>query len=444
MSVINEKEPSAGKARVVERRKKPPNELVRRAVEGARARGGDAGLIVLKFLAILLLLYAFMVSIGLMESAFRMFGQDSAEKLFALAGNRFVGLFIGILTTALVQSSSFTTSLTVALVGSGMLSINAAVPIVMGANIGTSVTNVLVAHGHVGRRDEFRRATQGALVHDFFNLLAVFILFPLEMMFGILERSAKFATNLFGGTSGATFTSPVKEAIKPIVHLISESVSTHILVPQVFQAIMVFVIALLLLFFSLALIVKVLKSLILAKVESFFSTYIFRTAGLGFLMGLLLTALVQSSSVTTSLIVPMAAAGILSLEQIFPYTLGANIGTTVTALMASLATISAGNFGGVTVAFTHLFFNIFGIAIIYPLRFIPIGLAREMGARAAENRLVPLLYIIVVFFYIPGTCIYLSEYGVTLVGGILLGGLPALFFLFSRLSRTLRNRAKES
>jgi sodium-dependent phosphate cotransporter len=176
-------------------------------------------------------------------------------------------------------------------------------------------------------------------------------------------------------------------------------------------------------------------------VESFFSTFIFRNAALAFLVGMTITALVQSSSVTTSLIVPMAAAGILTLEQIFPYTLGANIGTTVTAIMASLAIVSIGNMGGVTIAFAHLIFNIFGILIFYPLRFIPIGLAREAGRRTAENRFFPLLYVILVFFYLPGLCIYTSERGLTYITVLLLLGLPALIALYKSMSKLGKNQA---
>jgi sodium-dependent phosphate cotransporter len=204
------------------------------------------------------------------------------------------------------------------------------------------------------------------------------------------------------------------------------------------QATLLLVITLLLLFLALYLIVKVLKSLVLSRVESFFSTFIFRNAVLSLLVGLIITALVQSSSVTTSLIVPMAAAGILTLEQIYPYTLGANVGTTVTAILASLATVSTGNMGGVTIAFAHLSFNLFGIGIFYPLRFIPIGLAREVGRRTAENRFFPLLYVILVFFYIPGICIYTSEYGLTKFTILLLLGLPLLIILYRALSKSSR------
>ncbi len=404
-------------------------------------KGNEAAKTALKVAAVVLLLYFFLVSIALMQSAFRLFGADFAEKLFTLSGNKFVGLFIGVLTTALVQSSSFTTSVVVGLVGGGMLDIGAAIPIIMGANIGTSVTNTLVAHGHVTRKEEFRRAAEGALVHDILNVLVVIVLFPIEMAFGILETTARAATKVFGDIGGATFTSPLKAIVKPATHFVTDSVTTLVHATPAVQATALMVITLLVLFTSLFFIVKVLKSLVLSRVETFFSTYIFRNAALSLLVGLFITALVQSSSVTTSLIIPMAAAGILTLEQIFPYTLGANVGTTVTAILAALATVSTGNMGGITIAFAHLTFNIFGIAIFYPMRFIPIGLAREVGRRTMENRFFPLLYVILVFFYIPGICIYLSEFGFTPVAGLILAGLPVLIVLFRLISKAAGGRS---
>jgi sodium-dependent phosphate cotransporter len=400
----------------------------------------EAAEIAVKIATVFLLLYIFLVSIGLMGGAFKLFGKGFAENLFALSSNKFVGLFVGILTTALVQSSSFTTSVVVGLVGGGVIEIGAAIPIIMGANIGTSVTNTLVAHGHITRKEEFRRAAEGALIHDILNVLAVMVLFPLEMMFGILEKTATAATELFSGAGGATFTSPVKAIVDPATHFIIDLVTKTVNAPPAVQATILLVITLGFLFGALYFIVKVLKSLVLSRVESFFSTYIFRNAGLSLLVGLLITAFVQSSSVTTSLIVPMAAAGILTLEQIFPYTLGANVGTTVTAMMAALATVSVGNMGGLTIAFAHLLFNLFGILIFYPLRFIPIGLAREVGRRTAENRFFPLLYVILVFFYIPGLCITISQYGMGPLAIVLIIGLVGLLALFEISSRIMRKR----
>jgi sodium-dependent phosphate cotransporter len=118
---------------------------------------------------------------------------------------------------------------------------------------------------------------------------------------------------------------------------------------------------------------------------------------------LVFTVLVQSSSITTSLAVPLAGAGILTLRQIFPYTLGANVGTTITAMLAALVT---GEEAAVTVAFAHVLFNIFGIFIIWPIRGVPIYLAETLAQWSLKSRLLPFAYVGVVFFGIPLTLIY--------------------------------------
>jgi len=130
----------------------------------------------LRILGLALFLYGFLVSIGLLGKAFKMFSGGFVGDLVQSASNPLVGLFVGILATTLVQSSSTTTSLVVALVGSGTMPIDTAIPVVMGANIGTSVTNTLVSLGHISHGQEFRRAFAASTVHDFFNLLAVAVL----------------------------------------------------------------------------------------------------------------------------------------------------------------------------------------------------------------------------------------------------------------------------
>jgi sodium-dependent phosphate cotransporter len=111
-----------------------------------------------------------------------------------------------------------------------------------------------------------------------------------------------------------------------------------------------------------------------------------------------MTLMAQSSSITTSLVVPMAGAGMLTLAQIFPYTLGANIGTTITAMLASLAT---GNANAVVVAFAHLLFNISGIIIWWPFSKLPIFLANSLADYSIKNKMYPFIYVITMFFIIP-------------------------------------------
>ncbi len=343
-----------------------------------------------------LFLYLFILSIQWMGDGFKMFGAGFAEGLIRTTSTPLVGLFIGLLATSVAQSSSLTTSITVGLVASGMLTLHNAIPIIMGANIGTTVTNILVSLGHINRRDEFERAFGASTVHDFFNVLTVILLFPLEYYTGYLEKTALRLGGLFDGLGGLDYANPLKATTEPVAQWLS-ALAGH-------NGWVIVVLSLLLLFLALAQMVKYMKRLIMDRAEVLFGQVIFRTPLQGALFGLLLTSLVQSSSVTTSLVIPLAGAGMLKVEQIFPYTLGANIGTTVTALLAALA---LGETAGVCVALTHSLFNLTGTLIFWWLPFIPIGLAKNLAHFAARQRVYAILYIILAFFALPLGLIYL-------------------------------------
>ncbi|MFQ5602605.1 MAG: Na/Pi symporter [bacterium] len=345
--------------------------------------------------ALIGLLYLFILSISLMGSAFKLFGKGFAEQLIATTSNPYVGLLIGLLATSVIQSSSTTTSLVVGLVGAGALNIANAIPIIMGSNIGTSITNTIVSMGHVTRSNEFRRAFAGSTVHDFFNLLAVVIFFPLQLATNFLGHISEYLAGIFQAFGGLKTVSPIKLITKPAIAVI-ETLTGN-------SGTVILIISLVFLFFSLRYLTVVLKGLVLGRLEALFDEYIFKTAIRGFVFGIIMTVLVQSSSITTSIAIPLIGAGILTLEQIFPYTLGANIGTTITAMLASLAT---GQIAAVTVAFAHLMFNVFGVVLIYPLKRIPIYLAVKLADLAIKNRLIPIGYILTVFFIIPFIFIY--------------------------------------
>ena len=373
-----------------------------------------------KVLNFLLLLYIFFLSISLIASAFKFFGKNLAEQLITTTSNPLVGLLIGILATSLIQSSSTTTSLVVGLVGAGAFTapgvnpLYIAIPIIMGANVGTSVTNTLVSVGHITRSNEFKRAFAASTVHDFFNILAVLILFPVQYFTNFLGKTAIFLAEQFTNVGGLKFSSPIKTITKPIQELIKKICSytgEHLFgysgeQLDRFMGIVVLLISLILLFSALKYLVTTLKAIFSGKLELFFDKYIFKTPIRGILFGIIVTALVQSSSITTSMVVPLAGAGILTLQQIFPYTMGANIGTTVTAFLASLAT---NNVMAIAVAFAHLIFNILGVIIMYPFRFIPIGLANTLAKYSLKSKLIPLFYILIMFFLLPIFLIYLTR-----------------------------------
>ena len=363
---------------------------------------------ILKTIAIFAILYLFLVSIGMIGSAFKGMGKEFAVQLIQSNAGPLIGLFIGILATSIIQSSSTTTSLVVGMVAAGTfgddfrIAVAAAVPYIMGANIGTSVTNLIVSLGYIVNKNEFRRAFSASIVHDFFNVFSVLILFPMEIAFGLISKSASWLAELLVGSESFSFNSPIKLITDPAVAWVKELFKQQEIINYNW---LLLIVAFLLLFLSLRYLSKLIRSLVIHKLEAFFDSHIFKTAGRAMLFGVFITILVQSSSITTSLVVPLAGAGILPLEQIFPYTLGANIGTTITALLASLV---SGTIAPLAVAFSHLIFNIFGIAIIWPIervRNIPIITAKWFTEIAIQNKIYPIIYILVVFFIVPLTLI---------------------------------------
>ncbi|PIV81762.1 sodium dependent phosphate transporter [bacterium CG17_big_fil_post_rev_8_21_14_2_50_64_8] len=354
----------------------------------------------LNILSLVALLYIFLAAIAMFGVAFKLMGKEVSENLIATTSHPVLGLMIGLLATSLIQSSSSTTSIVVGMVSGGVLTVTNAIPIIMGANMGTTVTNTLVAMTTINRRTEFQRAFAGATMHDFFNLMSIMILFPLEMGTHFLQKGATWLSGQLVGAQGAEFPNPVKDAVKPTVSAIQDLLTGPVGLHQGAAAVIMLVLALAALFFALTSLSRLLKKLVLNQAEGVFTRTLCNNNFAAMLMGLAVTIAVQSSSITTSLLVPLIGAGIIPLESGFAATLGANVGTTVTALLASLT----GTPAAVTVALVHLMFNLSGILIIYPvpwIRRIPLNLARGLAAATARRRYFALVYMIGVFFLLP-------------------------------------------
>lgn len=349
-------------------------------------------------------LYLFLVGVKALESGIKALGSDFTDGLFESASNPLAGLFVGVLATVLVQSSSVTTATIVGLVGSGALAIDIAVPMVMGANIGTTVTNTLASLGYLRRSAEFRRAFTGATMHDFFNILAVVVILPLELLTRFLSRSAQWLADLVSTSSRvgiASSDSPFKSAVKAPVEAV-ENLLEHWGLGTRGIGILLLVLGLLCIFSALVIITRNMRLLLLGRIERSMNALLGRGGGVpAMLVGLVMTVAVQSSSITTSVLVPMIAAGVLTLQNAYPVTLGANVGTTVTALLAALA---AEHPAALTIAFTHTLFNLTGILIFYPapaLRHLPIRLADRLAALAEIRKSWVLVYVLGAFVFVP-------------------------------------------
>lgn len=149
------------------------------------------------YLIVLLSLLLFIFAIYLLTVAMGRLNSDVAREIIQATRNPFISLFVGLLVTALIQSSSTVTASIVAIVASGNMTLQQAVPMVLGANIGTTLTSTLVSFTFVTKRKEFRRALSSGISHDVFNILNVIILFPLDLYFNFLSNSAEKFAQLF-------------------------------------------------------------------------------------------------------------------------------------------------------------------------------------------------------------------------------------------------------
>ncbi|AIG00151.1 Na/Pi symporter [Alteromonas australica] len=363
----------------------------------------------MRWLLLAALVYVMLVAVSMIGSGFKVATGDHAKELFSFASNPIMGLIIGMVATALIQSSSTVTSIIVGMVAGG-LPITIAIPMMMGANIGTSITNTLVSLGHVARKDEFQRAFNAATIHDFFNVMSVLIFLPLEMAFGVLEYLSGAIVALLdtGSTSGMDGFNPIKAITQPALDVVSGMLSA---LPSVYPGVFKILIGIGLIVLSITYMGRIMKSLMVGKAKEILHRSIGKGPLSGITSGALMTVLVQSSSTTTSLVVPLVGSGILKAKDIYPFTLGANVGTCITALIAALGVVGVNAGFALQIAIVHLLYNVIGVTLIYGLpmlRNIPLDLSYKLSVMVADTKLYGVAYIGGLFFCMPLGIIFAS------------------------------------
>jgi phosphate:Na+ symporter len=242
----------------------------------------------------------FIVGMNFMSEALEKSAGEGMKKMLGrISNNRLSGVGIGAGVTAIIQSSSATSVMVIGLVNAGVMTLMQATPIIMGANIGTTITGVLVA-----------------LKNDYFNMLMYVFAFAGVMMGFFKKEKIKIAGLLCSGL-GLIFVG--------LNVMSSEQAFGNPLVESMFQGI--------------------------------FSVIDFPL--LLILVGVVFTALIQSSSAATGVVITMVGSGVLPLDQALFIVLGANIGTCVTALLASVGA----NANSKRVALIHFTFNVIGTAV---------------------------------------------------------------------------------
>ncbi|EEY57303.1 sodium-dependent phosphate transporter, putative [Phytophthora infestans T30-4] len=370
-------------------------------------------------------LYFFMVAVKLIGDGFTLALGCDTKGAFDFADNPVAGLMIGTIATALLHSSGTVTSIVVALVGSGGMTIRQGVYVIMGANIGTCITCIMVAFGQVGDRARFQRAMAAATVHDMYNLWSVFVLFPLEVLFHPLEELSIAMSN--AQTDSGAFSSPVDTIVKPLAKelLVVDKdsiydVATGDLVCEPGQTFVtggafegsslsdgsigaiVVVIGFCILVCSLLTLVKMLAKVFMGPTKRLISKLLNYNGYINILVGTMITFVVHSSTVVTSTLTPLAGLGVVSLEQVYPLVIGANLGTTGTALLAALVT---GKSDSVAIALVHFWFNVFGILLFYPIpitRKPILGWARSLAFSSAAWPMTAIIFLMILFLVAPG------------------------------------------
>lgn len=355
-----------------------------------------------QFALAFVVLFLFLVSLELITSASSSLGSDFTEGIIKVTGVPLVSLFIGMLATAIIQSSSTLTSSIVALVAGNFLTLEAAVPMVLGANIGTSVTSIMVSLGHLGTPKAFRRGFMTASSHVVFNLISAIIFFPLEMQWNVLSISSQFLANHLSnwGAIGVGWFAFYQAMVSPFANLI-QSVAAA-------QPIVILGFSLVLLFICIYTLSSIFKSLILDAKRGKWLSGAFNNSFLSLLSGAGITAAIHSSSVTTSLSVILASTKRITPKKLFPFILGANVGTTITALMAAIGRSEA----ALAIAICHMIFNVLGVAIFYPIeaiRNIPLAISKFLADLCYKNPVFAFAYLIILFFALPFFVIFLSE-----------------------------------
>jgi len=363
------------------------------------------------------LIFLFLVAVKLFGDAAKLLTvtyEDGWNFLLSNLSNPFLSLSLGIFLTAIMQSSSATTSIAVAMTATGALTVEQAVPFVMGANIGTSVTSTIVSLGCIGDPKTFSKAYSASALQDSFNLMTTVVLFPLEICFHVLSGMARFIVGFLPlGTEVSTGGSrnPLPWLVNLPVKFIHETLCerTFQLLPTVTAAVMM-ILGLGVLFVSLIYITKNMKVLMAARIEELLNRVLSKNGLIGIVIGIVVTMIIQSSSITTSLLVPLVASGVLKLEVIYPILLGANVGTTITALLAAMAYSGAGGAAGLTLGLVHFLFNVSGTLIFYPLPWMrwPVRWAKFLSELAGRSRWYVIGWVLLVFLVLPlvGICVF--------------------------------------
>ena len=300
--------------------------------------------------------YFFISSIVLIKSSASLLGESLAEGVVRLIRDTTGGVFAGWLTTAVLHSSGAFDSIIVAFVSSGVIPLSMAVATIIGAELGTTITPLLVStFGYIRERRRLVSSFNVTMTHFLYNFLTFLIFYPAELFFGLFTRIAQAGGSIFVKASWLKSIPSILDLATPWV----DPLLTFI------PAWMALILGGLTIIVSLWGLERYMTSIFSMPKSWNLIRATFTRPLRAFVAGFIFTILVPSTTVMVSLLVPLAASGVISAEyHILPYILGANIGTVFDVMIAALATGDPVSLG---VWLVHLSINLIGALIFFPL-----------------------------------------------------------------------------
>ena len=388
-------------------------------------------------------LCSYLLNLSLIGVGFKLLEGKYSTNMFDEVGNPFSAMMVGIIGTTLLQSSSASTSIIITLAGAGMLSVDSAVMMIMGANVASTAIKTLLSLDYFRDRNKYAKGFASATINDILNFLTILILLPIQWSTKFLSamtfEMAKHRTAPH--SDEYTWGEPIKKLIYPATDLIAKydhqiayDISKGICSPngdikpcprpllkggKLFEAglsdntagAICISLATPLACLSLFLLVKTLRKLFRKNAKNLLKDSANKGPNISMLSSCAMTMLMQSSSTSTSVIAPLCATDQINLKQTLPLILGANIGTTVTGLLAA-SVASSNPTEALQLALAHIFYNVLQALIWHPnerISNIPVNLSEKLGEIAGNHKTMPFLYTAGAFVGLPAACYGISQ-----------------------------------
>lgn len=327
-----------------------------------------------RWVGIALAIYILLVAIHLITSGVESFGFHAVSTIVDYVTHPFLAVLTGLFLTFFVQSSTVVTAITVATVGVGVVPVEMAAMLIMGANVGTCFTSQLVAFGFYRSACDLKRALSAAMTHWWFNVLSLAVLFPLEVAFQPLTHGAGWLSERISQVPepGLETTDLLGQFVEPVVSAIGVAGLIGKIGSNYAASGLSIILGIILIVAMIRWITHLMTEITAASshlvlehsVESHESPASVRSI----LAGLGLTMMSQSSSATICSTIPFAGTGMLSLRKFLGIVLGANLGTTLTAVLTAIAVPGHNSELALQAALVHVLFNLIGLIVVVAAR----------------------------------------------------------------------------